>query len=311
MGGRRDLRRVLLAARDLAGTSDIDQLKVLAAPHADRGALARAAALPDFSKVCFPPMEPQPPEQASPRAAAARAAFSLGRPRRRPSGDALADAYLRRAAAHGAGRAAVGARRRLRARRRARREEARETRRAGVVGDRVVAEPGGRRGPRPRACGLRQCRGVGLQRRAGARARRASESAANRCDGHSLTLRKFTLANPFPKEPGDASVSPPPTSESPAPCAAMADEKEPESEGGWGIAETVGWLLVGEPEADVAPPPKHQIVQANRAIGALLKDKDSLSEDLKSAQKLVETKDAEVAEMRLELERREAAGVFA
>ena len=70
-------------------------------------------------------------------------------------------------------------------------------------------------------------------------------------------------------EPVDASVSPPPTSESPAPCAAMADEKEPESEGGWGIAETVGWLLVGEPEADVAPPPKHQIVQANRAIGAL------------------------------------------
>ena len=85
----------------------------------------------------------------------------------------------------------------------------------------------------------------------------------------------------------------------------MADEKEPESEGGWGIAETVGWLRVGEPEADVAPPPKHQIVQANRAIGALLKDKDTLSEDLKSAQKLVETKDAEVAELRLELERRD------
>ena len=37
----------------------------------------------------------------------------------------------------------------------------------------------------------------------------------------------------------------------------------------------------------------------------MLKDKDTLSEDLKTAQKLVETKDAEVAELRLELERRD------
>ena len=46
-------------------------------------------------------------------------------------------------------------------------------------------------------------------------------------------------------------------------------------------------------------------MQANRAIGALLKDKDTLSDDLKTAQRLVEAKDAEVAQLRAELERRD------
>ena len=51
--------------------------------------------------------------------------------------------------------------------------------------------------------------------------------------------------------------------------------------------------------------PHAQIVQANRAIGALLKDKDTLSEDLKTARQLVEKKDEEVAALRAELARRD------
>lgn len=89
----------------------------------------------------------------------------------------------------------------------------------------------------------------------------------------------------------------------------MDDEKEPDDEVTWRhhVAGTVGWLLVGEADSsENAPPPKHQIVQANLAIGSLLKDKDMLTADLEASRSATKAKDAEIAALRGELAQREA-----